>query len=445
MTKNKFFHVCSMMHVVDFSTLDPDSLHKIYDKAKPIMDLINKQCVAGVNWWPGRILTIDEAMRAYRGKRCRIMAFMPDKPIKRGLKLYMLNDADTGMVLCFILAAGDADVSCWDPVDLCAPHGDEEPFKAEGKMTFVCLRLMKSVLGKGHIVATDNAYTSNELAIHAFRQGTHMYGTMNPSRLGSAPQLNPKHKLVKGLMQGKPRGAYVAQVGSVPDVPGVYSTQVLYRDTADVNFLSTWHPTPNLDNVYPTPRWDKGTRSFITVDQPQIKHDYDHAKGGTDKFDQFRSYSEIGVQSKRVWQRLLYQMLDICCINAWLMYNVWAKSKEMAQMKMIEFKCQLAKELWAKAGHDDPQFDNTFNPHTPLCADQRGRCIVCWKYKQKLSQGVQFPGPERIVSEGAGNTTVVCSSCLHLTNDKPVYLCLGHCWSSYHKHVKHGSQGRLYE
>jgi hypothetical protein len=168
MPQKKFFHVCSMMHVVDFTNLDPDSLHKIYDKAKPIMALINQQCCAGVNWWPGRILTIDEAMRAYRGKRCRIMAFMPDKPIKRGLKLYMLSDADTGMVLCFILAAGDADVSEWDPVDLCAPGGGEEPFKAEGKMTFMCLRLMRAggILGKGHIVATDNAYTCGELAMH---------------------------------------------------------------------------------------------------------------------------------------------------------------------------------------------------------------------------------------------------------------------------------------
>ena len=49
---------------------------------------------------PQRKLSIDEAMVAYKG-RSHLQQYMPNKPIKWGLKIWMIAEAATGYILDF--------------------------------------------------------------------------------------------------------------------------------------------------------------------------------------------------------------------------------------------------------------------------------------------------------------------------------------------------------
>ena len=60
------------------------------------MDYLSKQC--RTSFIPGQNLSVDEAMIKYKG-RSQIKQCMPKKPIKRGFKIWMLANFDSGYVI----------------------------------------------------------------------------------------------------------------------------------------------------------------------------------------------------------------------------------------------------------------------------------------------------------------------------------------------------------
>jgi hypothetical protein len=54
---------------------------------------------------PGRNLPVDESMVAFKG-RTHLKQYMPQKPIKRGLKIWALACSSTGYLLSFSVYEG---------------------------------------------------------------------------------------------------------------------------------------------------------------------------------------------------------------------------------------------------------------------------------------------------------------------------------------------------
>ena len=92
-------------------------------------------------------MSIDEQMVAYKG-RLSFKQYMPAKPIKWGMKAYVLAEADTGYVCDWHLYTGkdDSDLQSADTA----------------KRTQVVMRLIRN-LQPGHIIYIDNYYTSPDL------------------------------------------------------------------------------------------------------------------------------------------------------------------------------------------------------------------------------------------------------------------------------------------
>jgi len=92
---------------------------------------------------PEKEITIDESMISFRG-RCSLVQYMPAKPIKYGLKAFLLCEAKIGYVFKWKLFTGD-------PMDCDQNYG----------LTYKVLRdLCKKYKGKGNILFTDRYYTS---------------------------------------------------------------------------------------------------------------------------------------------------------------------------------------------------------------------------------------------------------------------------------------------
>ena len=92
------------LHFVD-TTIIPrgQTGHDRLGKIRPILTYVTKKC--NEVYSPSKEVTVDEAMIKFQG-RCSLKQYLPMKPIKRGIKVWVLADARTGYFFNFSLYTG---------------------------------------------------------------------------------------------------------------------------------------------------------------------------------------------------------------------------------------------------------------------------------------------------------------------------------------------------
>ena len=156
MSRNRFRKILRNIHVVDNSAA-PSRTAPNYDrlwKVRPLLDALSKQCKELYN--PHWELSIDESMI---GTKCRLsfIQYMPKKPTKWGIKVWVCCDAVTGYIFSFDVYTGA------DPA---------KPTRPKGLAYDVVMDLLESRLDNGHAVYMDNFYSSHELFQDLLSQGT---------------------------------------------------------------------------------------------------------------------------------------------------------------------------------------------------------------------------------------------------------------------------------
>ena len=104
-TRDRFLDLNRYLHFVDNSTLAPPGSPG-YDKlgkVRPIIKMIGDHFAAVC--FPGQQISIDEAMIPFKG-RSGLKQYMPNKPVKRGIKCWMRADATTGHLSAFEIYTG---------------------------------------------------------------------------------------------------------------------------------------------------------------------------------------------------------------------------------------------------------------------------------------------------------------------------------------------------
>ena len=129
------------------------------DKVRLLLDHIRSASQSA--FYPHKEVAVDETIVDFRG-RVFFLQYMPKKPTKFGLKLFVLGDSSTGYVYDFILYTGSECTS-------------QLPF------AFNHLPVAK-ILDKGHIVFCDRYYSSVALAETLASRGTGYVGTLVRNR-----------------------------------------------------------------------------------------------------------------------------------------------------------------------------------------------------------------------------------------------------------------------
>ena len=135
MSRDRFLLILRNFHINDNSSEkkkgEPgyDPLHKI----RPLVDKVRLRFQQA--YQPAEDITIDEGMCKYRG-RIFFKQYMPQKPNKYGIKLYMLSESDSGYIWNFSIFCGQSNV-----------------------VTNIVKHLLGDLLGKGHTLFTDGYYT----------------------------------------------------------------------------------------------------------------------------------------------------------------------------------------------------------------------------------------------------------------------------------------------
>ena len=96
-SRNHFYELHRYLHFADNSTLSPPGIptYNKLGKISPIHEMITER-IAAV-YYPAKEISIDEAMIPFKG-RWSLKQYMPMKPIKRGIKIWMRANAENGYV-----------------------------------------------------------------------------------------------------------------------------------------------------------------------------------------------------------------------------------------------------------------------------------------------------------------------------------------------------------
>ena len=133
------------IHVVD-NTQAPSRSDPNYDKlwkVRLLITALEKNCRKLYS--PHQQLPVDESMI---GTKCRLsfIEYMPAKPVKWGVKVWVLCDLVNGYICTFDVYTGKDTSSA--------------TMHAHGLAYSIVMKLVQSYLKKGYIIYTDNFYSS---------------------------------------------------------------------------------------------------------------------------------------------------------------------------------------------------------------------------------------------------------------------------------------------
>ena len=238
---------------------------------------------------------------------------MPNKPVKRGIKVFCLCDARTGFLIKFDIYIGR--------------QGNEVQ---KNLAETVVLQLLEGFEGKNFYVFMDNWFTSIKLFLELLARDIRACGTLRSDRRGFPRCL----KDVKLSHQGDSTFAQSSDL--------VLS---VWRDKAKmkpVKVLSTMYQAQGEDTVTRRKKGTNGSMQSFEINRPPNITFYSKFMGGVDRSDQNRSY--YPVQSRRNvkwWKYIFYFLLDVSIINAWVLRNKVFGSN----ISHLEFRLSLAKDL----------------------------------------------------------------------------------------------------
>ena len=340
------------------------------------------------------------------GTRCRIsfLQYMPRKPTKFGIKVWINVEARTGYVLSFQVYTGAM-----------TKEADSPTTKALGHR--VVMDLLQPFLGKGHKLFVDNFYTSVPLFLELLNNGTYAAGTIVANR--------------KCFPEGLKAERNKLQIGSYKFATSEKLTACIWRDRRDVLMLTTMHKQ-SVTTVLKRP---KGERNKQPLPCPTCIADYNQHMGGVDLMDQQLSYYSLTQRrSLKWWKKLFWCLIDIAVINSWIIFraNNPQSSIDTQRRYRIELCRQLIQPLLdLKASPECPPSLLVQHGRRPIAvskrltgkhfaykSDHRERCVVC--YKKKTAHGKRKDT----------KTSSFCPKC-------DVFLCIGQCFETYHTHSKY--------
>ena len=162
-------------------------------------------------------------------------------------------------------------------------------------------------------------------------------------------QIQQMHKMPRGTIFSRQQGQMM---------------MVLWRDTKVVSLLSTCHQGYR-DGQHTR---EKGEKVASNKDVPAPPHamDYTRFMGGVDKADQYRSYQSCSRQSMAWWRKILYFLIDVAHVNAWLCYKANIEDQSGTPVSHRMFTVAIATSLIGGFAQGTPAYHQPIAP--TICA-----------------------------------------------------------------------------
>ena len=378
-------------------------LHKV----KYVMDEMMK----GIRnaWKAGREVCIDESMIKYMGRAVSFVQYMPKKPIKHGIKVFVAACARTAIILSYEVYLG-ADLTTLDSTAVAVVERilqDADLFKARGRVLY-----------------TDNWYTSVKLAKVMFdKYGWTICGTITPTdKISRQDEDVPFLKLSAGGLAECQRGWYREAYIEMKSTTGKkYCIQcTTWRDKKQVMFLHS-HLVGSSTNAT-VRRHVKGKKQKVEIGAPTSQIDYVGNYNAVDRQDRDSADYTTSIKTVRYYIRIFCWMLDrvvhaiyviVCHLTSegnrpdWKKYSNKNEGRKNFQIDLGILLLNYAIELDMKDSNKKPKW---MRQTPPIPCD----CKKCYFCKNGITTGIAHPAKKaKVEIVTANNVRVKTSKCIN--------------------------------
>ncbi|CAH2087976.1 unnamed protein product [Euphydryas editha] len=225
--------------------------------------------------------------------------------------------------------------------------------------TQVVMSLCRHLFQKGHVLYTDNWYTSIDLAEKLLEEEMHLVGTLRKNR----------KKLPKDVMNAKLKAR---EYSAAENDKGI--TVMKWRDKREVSLLSTKH----------TAKFFTTTNKRGQSKKPQIVVDHNKAKSAVDLSDQMTAYSSPLRKSVKWYRKLACELLlNTAMVNAMVLYKQTTKKN----LSVVQFRKAIVSYL-VKADEENEIniAKNKTKKVATFCSDcpsQPHYCLTCFNREHR--------------------------------------------------------------
>lgn len=406
-SQKRYKFISTVLHFCDETTAHQRD-HPEYDRIYKIRKLTEYlKDKFRFYYSPDIEISIDEGMIPFHG-RWGSKQYHKDKPVKWGVKTWMLCDAKTGYNYNFDIYAGR--------------DSDFDELNNLGLASAVVLKLCQPLYEKGHIIYTDRFYTSPTLLVSLRHVGLSGCGTIMTNR-----KYFPK-EIIKPKKQCKTPGESEYRQCQRT---GIVATR--WVDKAPIYFLSNAHVA--VREGLTVTRTNKTGESLEVPATPTVV-EYNKYMGGVDHNDKMTKMDKSRKSYK--W----YARVDRKCV-LWAMYNGYVIYKSFHPSKDYrDFTLDVIHQLIGPGSHKvvekqkaTPAVENIerldiTKPHAPICEPSGSHSFRCKVCEAKFARE-RRANPGKTRSELAAKsvkTAFLCSYC-------NVHLCIKQqstCWADYH-------------
>ena len=296
--------------------------------------------------------SIDKSMTKFKG-RCSFKQYLPMKPVKRGIKLWMRCDPQSGYTYDVNVYTGK------DDQGLSIPLGEK-----------VVKTLLSTIPdGDDVTVAFDRFFTS-----------VHLMDTLRYPAVGTAIKSRKNLPVFQDKLS---RGDSEFRCNMNRTLA------VRWLDTKEVLLLSNFH-TNTVGEV----RKKQRDGTIINIPCPDAIWCYRQIMGGVDRADQMAGLYELDRKSTKWWKKVIYRMLAFSAVNAWVIYKELHRHYKKSY---LDFLVELAEALIQRgeSGSTVKHRSATGKPskrasmmqnlgtHLPYEGNTRRRCTNCGKDKKQ--------------------------------------------------------------
>ena len=360
--KQRFKTLGKYLHLVDPGDEDAND---VLCKVRSLVTLLEDKFADA--YIPGKNVSVDEGLVKFNG-RLSFKQYMPMKPDKFGIKVWMLADADNYYVPRFQVYLGKN-------------RTNSELFQLKGLGYYVVWTLGEPYLDDHRHFFFDNFFTSTDL----MRDLESACGTVRINRRDFPADLK-RAKLVRGEIRTRQCGNLVA---------------TMWRDKRVVSLLST--NTPPEAEIHAEQQIVRGRRKQVvpaeSMKKPDVVAVYNDGMNGVDVNDQYRSYYPAGSVSRKWWKYLLWFFFNLSIVNSYILEKL-AGHKKRSQ---LAFRRELARLLIAGYnGYKRPSSSGKRAIQTLTREENLGghflgklqgrkkACAMCSKAGRKRSEGRTF-------------------------------------------------------
>ena len=291
--------------------------------------------------------------------RSSMKQYMPQKPTKRGCKLWCLCDSHNGLLYKVIVYTG-------------AATGSARESGEGGLGARVVRALVEPLNRKGYHIYFDNYFSSVSLAMEQASKGNYTIVTTRPNQRGWPASLNDIQTLQKGMARGDTRS----------EVVGGGTVQCLiWKDKKGIPILNC---IANPDETT-TVLWRNKDGTRATVACPLSVKLYNTFMGGVDLFDVRHKTYSASRKSKKWWFRLFYFLLDTAMVNSYIIYAETVNKRLTLKEYALKVVSSLMSARTSRQRHritqQGPPAARFCERHFLAKQEERHHCMVCRKAK----------------------------------------------------------------